>query len=160
NQRDGQMTYVVDGAGENTHVNYQPSQLGGLAEADESYREYRPFVSGQLGKQPLPRTNDYAQAGERIRSIEDWEREDLLLNLTTLLGECEKQIQERMVAHFTKCDDTFGGRLAEGLGIARDGLDIDALVDVRPPARGLRGSDRLPSTVGFAPRLPDTLSAD
>src|SRR5205807_2295703 len=35
NQRDGQMTYHVDGveAGENPHVNYEPSTLGGLKEA-------------------------------------------------------------------------------------------------------------------------------
>jgi len=33
NQRDGQMAYHVGGAGENPHVNYEPSTLGGLREA-------------------------------------------------------------------------------------------------------------------------------
>ena len=34
NQRDGQMTYFADTGGENPHVNYEPSTMGGLAEAD------------------------------------------------------------------------------------------------------------------------------
>ena len=33
NQRDGQMTYVIDTGGENPHVNYEPSITGGLREA-------------------------------------------------------------------------------------------------------------------------------
>jgi catalase len=135
NQRDGQMTYLVDGAGQNPHVNYEPSQLGGLSEADDSYLEYRPQVSGAAGKAPLPRTDDYAQAGERIRTIEQWERDDLLLNLTTLLGQCEKVVQERMVAHFTRADETFGRNLADNLGIAHDSIDVAGLTDVRRPGR-------------------------
>jgi catalase len=131
NQRDGLMTYVVDSGGENRHVNYEPSSLGGLDEADESYREYRPFVAGQIMKTPIERTNDYKQPGERYRTISDWERDDLVLNLVTMLGQCDKHIQERMVAHFTKCDPEFGYRVAEGIGISLDTLDVDALVAVR-----------------------------
>ena len=45
-----------------------------------------------------------------------WEREDLVLNLTGLLGQCERQVQERIVEQFTLCDAEFGRRIAEGIG--------------------------------------------
>jgi hypothetical protein len=33
-----------------------------------------------------------------------------------------------MVAHFTKCDEDFGRRVAEGIGIDGGALDLDRLV--------------------------------
>ncbi len=78
NQRDGQMAYLVDGAGENKHVNYEPSSMGGLHEAPKRQRDYHQLVEGRLGRYQYSRTqDDYKQAGERYRTFEDWEREDL-----------------------------------------------------------------------------------
>jgi catalase len=66
NQRDGQMTYRVDVApGQNPHVNYEPSSLGGLQEAQPSGKPYTPYVAGNLVRQKIERTDDYQQAGER-----------------------------------------------------------------------------------------------
>ena len=48
----------------------------------------------------------------------DWERDDLVLNLTGALSQCDRPIQERMVGHFTACDADFGRRVAEGIGLA------------------------------------------
>ncbi len=42
NQRDGQMAFHVDPAGGNKHVNYEPSSQGGLREAPQPERDYRP----------------------------------------------------------------------------------------------------------------------
>ena len=109
------MAYYVDPAGENPHVNYEPSSLGGLVEATPNGPEHRPYVEGKVGRQVLERTNDYAQAGERYRTMPDWERDDLVKNLVDNLMQCEAQIQERMVEHFTKCDEDFGARVSEGL---------------------------------------------
>ena len=117
NQRDGQMTYVVDASGENAHVNYEPSSLGGLSEAARSGADHEPEVRGRLMRRKLARTNDYAQAGERFRTMPDWERDDLVTNMIDLLGQCEQQIQERMIDHFAKCDPEYGRRVAEGLGL-------------------------------------------
>ena len=47
----------------------------------------------------------------------DWERDDLVANMIDLLGQCERQIQERMVDHFARCDPDYGRRVAEGLGL-------------------------------------------
>jgi catalase len=115
--RDGSMTYHVDAPGANPHVNYEPSSLGGLQEADASYREYRPYVSGQAMKATIDRENNYQQAGERYRAIPQWERDDLIKNLVDNLKECDKHIQEKMVWHFGQCDQEYGARVAQGLGI-------------------------------------------
>ncbi len=117
NQRDGQMAFQVDAGGSNPHVNYEPSSTGGLAEAPKSGADYEPMIEGRLTRAPIERTNDYAQAGERVRTMPDWERDDLVLNLSTLLGDCEKHIQEKMVWHFSQCDEEFGRRVAEGVGL-------------------------------------------
>jgi catalase len=117
NQRDGSMAYAVDGTGTNPHVNYEPSSTGGLAEATPAGPEHRPYVEGNVGRQKIERTNDYAQAGERYRTMPDHEREDLVLNLIDLVGQCERLVQERIVEQFARCDEDFGRRVAEGVGV-------------------------------------------
>jgi len=97
-------------------VNYEPSSLGGLREAPQAGADYEPEVSGRLMRRKLARTNDYAQAGERFRTMPDWERDDLVTNMIDLLGQCEQQIQERMLDHFARCDPDYGRRVADGLG--------------------------------------------
>ncbi|TGE01475.1 catalase [Methylobacterium nonmethylotrophicum] len=119
NQRDGQMTFYVDGTGENKHINYEPSTLAqGLREADKPAKEYHQPVEGKLGRYQTSRTeDDYAQAGERYRSFEEWEREDLIANLVADMKECPEAIQLRMVWHFWHADEEYGRRVAEGAGI-------------------------------------------
>ncbi|HSO99321.1 MAG TPA: catalase, partial [Solirubrobacteraceae bacterium] len=126
NQRDGEMTYHVDGGGENPHINYEPTTLGGLAEAPRPKHPARgPEWSGQIGRQRISRTNDYQQAGERYLLSEPWERDDLVTNLTSLLGKCDRHIQERMLWHLFMCEDELGHRVAEALGMTVD--DVKAL---------------------------------
>ncbi len=118
NQRDGNMVYYVDGneAGENPHVNYEPSSRNGLQEASEAkHAPHTPYVAGKVVRQAISRPNPYGQAGERYRSFEDWERDELINNLGNLLAQCNKDIQERMVDHLTKCDKDYGKRVAEGI---------------------------------------------
>ncbi|GAA3446215.1 catalase [Planomonospora venezuelensis] len=118
NQRDGLMTYHVDGRGENPHVNYEPSITGGLREAQyPTHDEQGPAITGRLTRKRIPRTNDYLQAGQRFRLMEQWERDDLVLNFVTLLSQCDRPVQERMVWHFLLVEDELGLRVGEGLGI-------------------------------------------
>ncbi|MET8154747.1 catalase [Sphaerisporangium sp. NPDC005289] len=118
NQRDGLMTYHVDGQGENPHVNYEPSITGGLREAEyPSHDEQGPVISGRVTRKRIPRTNDYTQAGQRYLLLEQWERDDLVLNLTTMLAQCDRAVQERMVWHLLLVEDDLGLRVGSGLGI-------------------------------------------
>ncbi|QKG23854.1 catalase [Actinomadura verrucosospora] len=119
NQRDGQMTYFVDGAGENPHVNYEPSITGGLREGRyPTHDDQGPEIRGRLTRKRIPRANDYVQAGQRYLLMEDWERDDLVDNLVDQLSQCERPIQERMVWHFLMAEDDLGLRVGKGLGIA------------------------------------------
>ena len=118
NQRDGQMAYYVDAAGENKHVNYEPSIMGGLKEAPKPVEDYHQWVEGHLGRYQTTRTaDDYKQAGERYRTFEEWEREDLIANMVADLKQCPKEIAMRMVWHWWHCDEDYGRRVAAGAGI-------------------------------------------
>ncbi|MBM0106068.1 catalase [Steroidobacter sp. S1-65] len=118
NQRDGQMAYAVDGGGENPHVNYEPSSMGGLREAPRTPPDYHQYVEGHLGRYQTTKTaDDYKQAGERYRTFEEWERNDLINNLGNDLKQCPEPIQLRMVWHFWHCDQDYGTRVAKAAGI-------------------------------------------
>nr|MBA3747330.1 catalase [Solirubrobacterales bacterium] len=121
NQRDGQMAYYVDGGGESPHVNYEPSIIGGLAEAEGPQQtEVGPELRGRLTRERIPRTNDYMQPGERYWLSEQWERDDLVANLVDALSQCDRPIQERMLWHLYMCEDELGARVGEGIGIGLD----------------------------------------
>lgn len=129
NQRDGQMAYSVDG-GENPHVNYEPSISGGLAEAPREYQsEVGPEFTGRMVRARIPRTDDYTQAGQRYQLLEQWEKDDLVHNFVTLIGQASREVQERMLWHFYMCDDELGARVGEGLGIA-----LEVVADLTPLA--------------------------
>jgi catalase len=121
NQRDGSMTYYVDETGENPSVNYEPSITGGLGESPKpAHQSQGPEITGRLTRAKIPRTNDYKQAGERYLLSEPWERDDLVTNLTGLLGQCDRPIQERMIWHLFMIEDELGQRVGAGIGISAD----------------------------------------
>nr|WP_196790797.1 catalase [Motilibacter aurantiacus] len=121
NQQGGQMSYGRDHVGTNPHVNYEPSITGGLREAQyPTHDEQGPVITGRLTRKRIPRTNDYKQAGERYQLSEQWEKDDLVLNLVTALKQCDRPIQERMVWHFFLVENELGQRVGEGLGITAD----------------------------------------
>ncbi|GAB4023214.1 catalase [Spirosoma koreense] len=116
NQRDGQMAYHVDTApDQNKHVNYEPSSMNGLKQPAASGPDHTPYVAGNVIRQPIDRTNNFKQAGERYRLHEDWERDDLISNLVNALSGAEQPIQDKMIELFTLCDEEYGRRVREGL---------------------------------------------
>jgi catalase len=122
NQRDGAMAYRQDMVeGQNPSINYEPSSLNAPVEAPKpSHDELGPEITGRLTQARIPRRNDYKQAGERYQLSEQWEKDDLIGNLVGALSQCDRHIQERMVWHFLLCDDEYGNRVGEGLGISAD----------------------------------------
>jgi catalase len=129
NQRDGQMAHL-DAGGENPHVNYEPSSMGGLHEAEKPARSHEELVTGTLCSAPISRTcDDYAAAGERYRTLADWEREDLLQNISGDLKKCPENIQLRMVWHLYHCDESYGTEIAK-----RAGIDLERAKQLEPLA--------------------------
>ena len=134
NQRDGQMTYLVDTGGENPHVNYEPSSLGGLKETPEGGKPHTPYVQGHLVRQPIDRPNNFGQAGDTYRAFSDAERDELIFNLVGALNQCKADIQERMVSHFAQADADYARRVAEGIGRPE-------LVTASPMKNGTNGTN-------------------
>ncbi|WP_043540250.1 catalase [Salinarimonas rosea] len=121
NQSGGQMSYHRDLApGQNPHVNYEPSIHGGLREAEGDRESRPPELRGRLVREPIERRNDYVQARGRFCTMMNWERDDLVENMGTLLSECERDVQERMIWHFFLVHDDYGRRVGERIGITAD----------------------------------------
>jgi len=114
NQRDGAMQ-----SGEfSGPVNYEPSSLGSdlPKEAPTSTpREYH--MEGEVTRQKISITNDFAQAGERYRSLSKIDQEHLVDNLTTDLMHIDKPIQQRVAENLTKADPQLGKSVVKGLKI-------------------------------------------
>jgi catalase len=125
--------------------------MGGLSEAGYPHAdEIGPVVTGRLTRARIPRTNDYAQAGERFRLMQDWERDDLVKNFVANISQATPEVQKRMVWHFYMCEDELGRRVGEGLGIA-----LDDVKDLEPlPKQTLNEEERkrLENLGGNGPR--------
>ncbi|GAB2632768.1 catalase [Streptomyces capparidis] len=129
NQRDGQMAYRQDPSGTDPRVNYEPSVMGGLHEAQyPTHDDQGPEIRGRLTRKRIPRTNDYMQAGQRYLLMEQWERDDLVHNFVTQIGQAARHVQERMVWHLLLVENELGLRVGEGLGISpRDVAHLEPL---------------------------------
>jgi catalase len=139
NQRDGQMAVAVDVApGQNPHVNYEPSIHGGLAESNRHNPIHQPEIHGKLTRSVIDRCNDYAQTRARFVTMNDWERDDLVLNMGNLLGQCERDVQERMLWHFFLVHDDYGSRVGHAINLtAKDVRHLQPL-----PKQSLTDEDK------------------
>jgi catalase len=120
NQRGGQMSYGVDLAtGQNPHVNFEPSLHNGLSEAERRPNN-PPEIRGRLTQSVLERCNDYVQPRARYCTMQEWERDDLVHNMGMLLGQCEHDVQQRMLWHFLMVHDDYGIRVGELLRLSAE----------------------------------------
>lgn len=122
NQRGGQMSYGVDLApGQNPHVNFEPSLHDGLQEAEKKPNN-PPEIHGRLTREVIERRNDYFQPRVRYCQMQEWERDDLVHNMGTLLSQCEPDVQERMLWHLFLIHDDYGRRVGEHFGMTADNV--------------------------------------
>jgi catalase len=162
NQRDGQMAYYVEDDSGNKHVNYEPSLLGGLQEAPKPQKDYHQWVEGHVGRYQTTRTmDDYKQAGDRYRTFEEWERDDLVNNIGNDLKACPEVVQLRMVWHLLHCDEDYGRRVAQIAGI-----DVEKARALQPlPGKPAPGQNRNGATYtsgqkeNAAPNMQETAAA-
>ena len=113
-QRDGNMQ-IGEFSGP---VNYEPSSLGGGIPKEAPAGSSRVYqMEGEVTRQKISITNDFAQAGERYRSLSKIDQEHLVDNLITDLMHIDKPIQKRVAENLTKADPELGKSVVKGLKI-------------------------------------------
>ncbi|MGB9927765.1 MAG: catalase [Methanosarcina sp.] len=112
NQRDGPMQMQVF----NGTVNYHPNSQGGVAPADEEGTPYTPYLEGNMTREKINKTNDFTQAGERYRAMNETEKEHLISNLVFDLSHVTKpEIQQQVIENLRKADKNLAAGVAKGL---------------------------------------------
>jgi catalase len=113
-QRDGTMRFDGNG-GESP--NYYPNSFGGpepYFEVSEPTFEVAGKVARQRYSHP---NNDFVQPGNLYRLMTEVDRDHLVSNIVSHLGNANKEIQTREVQIFSLADPEYGQRIAEGLGL-------------------------------------------
>jgi catalase len=113
-QRDGYMRF--DGNNGDA-PNYYPNSFGG-PEPDVEASEPVFDVAGKAVRQRYTHPNDdFVQPGNLYRLMTEIDRDHLIGNILSHLGNANKEIQLRELQIFSKADPEYGQRVAEGLGI-------------------------------------------
>ena len=114
-QRDGYMRF--DG-NDGASVNYDPNDFHG-PEADPAFKEPPLKISGDADWYDQKRgvDADYIQPGDLYRLMPADEQIRLIENIVGALKNVPKNIQEKMVVHFTKADPEYGEGVAKGIGL-------------------------------------------
>mmetsp|Transcript_39806 Transcript_39806/g.46332 ORF Transcript_39806/g.46332 Transcript_39806/m.46332 type:complete len:230 (-) Transcript_39806:167-856(-) len=113
-QRDGFMT--VNG-NQGSAPNYHPNSFGGH-DSDLKFTPPPFKVTGLVQRYAYKHPNcDFAQPGALFRKVmKEDNRKALITNVVGHLKNAQRDIQERQVKIFYKCDPEYGTRVAEGLG--------------------------------------------
>jgi len=114
-QRDGFATINNQGR----HANYEPNSIPGEPIEKPEYKIHATAVEGNVGRTRTTHPNDdFAQVGEFYRKVLTPEqRTRLIQNIVGHLKNARKDIQQRQVNVFLRCDREYGTRVAQGLGL-------------------------------------------
>ncbi len=114
-QRDGAMRFDDNGG---SAPNYEPNSFGGPVE-NPAYAEPPLKISGNADRYEQKRgvDDDYVQPGNLYRLMPPDEQERLVQNIVRSLKNVSKELQKKMVEHFTRADKDYGGRIAKALGL-------------------------------------------
>ncbi|MEK7240730.1 MAG: catalase, partial [Gemmatimonadota bacterium] len=122
-------TYMRDGAmatgeGYGNDANYWPNSVPGTPQPDPAFKD----PAWALGEAIVDRYDssvehdDYTQAGNLYRLFDDAQKQRVADRIAGGLGQARKEVQVRMVGHFTKADPDYGARVAKALGLSKADL--------------------------------------
>ena len=115
--KDGAMRFFRNDTG-NPDAYYEPNSFGGPAQAPE-YREPPLRISGDADRYDHREGNDdYTQAGDLFRLMDDGQRTRLLDNIAEAMDGVPVEIIKRQVAHFYRCDRDYGAGVATRMGVS------------------------------------------
>ena len=98
--------------------NYEPNSFGG-PKADPAYNEPPLKISGDADRYEQKRgvDDDYIQPGNLFRLMSPEQQQELMANIAGALSKAPKEIQEKMVAHFSRADQAYGDGISQALGL-------------------------------------------
>jgi len=111
NQRDGSMTMDIN----ENRTNYYPSNSPEALKEAARYPESRTRVEGYVGRYPVSKGDDFAQAGELYRSMSKKDRDHLIDNIAVELKDVDEKVRDIMISYFTRADKEYGARIAESI---------------------------------------------
>jgi len=114
-QRDGAMRFDDNGRGA---VNYEPNSFGGPKQDPAAAEPALPLRGAADRYDHRAGNDDYSQAGDLFRLLDDGARARLLDNIAGAMRSVPEAIQRRQIAHFAKADPAYGAGVAERLGLA------------------------------------------
>lgn len=114
-QRDGQMRFDDNGKGA---VNYEPNSFGGPKQDPAAAEPALPIRGAADRYDHRAGNDDYSQAGDLFRLMDDGARARLMDNIAGSMRSVPEAIQRRQIAHFAKADPAYGAGVAERLGLA------------------------------------------
>ncbi|PFH38585.1 catalase [Besnoitia besnoiti] len=116
--RDGPM--CIDG-NKGGQANYEPNSISGFPQADKRNAAWSgsTSVTGLVARHPQEHPNsDFEQPGALYRKVlAEPERAALIENIADHLKQARRDIQERQVKIFYKCDPEYGERVARAVGL-------------------------------------------
>jgi catalase len=115
-QRDGYMRFDDNGG---AAPNYEPNSFGG-PQADPKYKEPPLKISGDADRYEQKRgvDDDYIQPGNLYRLMPPDEQQRLHKNIAASLKKVPREIQEKMIEHFTRADKNYGKGVAQAVGLS------------------------------------------
>ncbi len=99
-------------------VNYEPSAVTGGRRDDPAAEYSKAPLTGNVMQGPIRKTLDFKQAGELYRSFTPAQRDNLIKNLASDLGQVKNPlVKTRTVSHFYRADVDYGTRLAKAVNV-------------------------------------------
>ena len=96
-------------------VNYQPSRRLALAE-DTTHRQAPLALQGYTQQRGIERTQNFRQAGDFYRDLDETEQANLIRNLAADLGQVEDdEVKHTMLSFFYRADADYGRRITEAV---------------------------------------------
>ena len=119
--RDGAMRFDANGG---ATVNYEPNSFGGPKE-DPRYQDVPYAIHGDAARYNHREGNDdYGQAGDLYRLMSPAAKTNLIQNIVGSMKTVPERIQKLQISHFSKADAEYGRRVAEGLGLQVEEMQL------------------------------------
>lgn len=117
NIRDGFM--AADG-NRGSSPNYEPNSIAGTPAQAPQYAQSPIVASGVIARHDIPLTDDdFQQPGDLYKKVmTETDRQHLISNICGHLKNAKRELQEKMVKIFSRCDPDYGCRVAQGLGLS------------------------------------------